>query len=52
MPSTKSVGVEGIGIGCQRIWFGVGGTSVNGPLRSSRLSIWRNGLCVADGRMR
>ena len=33
MPSTKSVGAVGIGIGLQRSWFGVGGTSLNGPLR-------------------
>ena len=52
MPSTKSVGAVGIGIGRQRNWFGVGGTSVNGPLRRSFASIWRNGLCVAVGRIR
>ncbi len=33
MPSTKSVGTLGIGSGRQRSWFGVGGTSLNGPLR-------------------
>jgi hypothetical protein len=52
MPSTKSVGDAGIGIGRQRIWFGVGGVSLNGPVRISPLPIWRNGLWTVDGRMR
>ena len=52
MPSTKSVGAVGIGIGFQRSWFGVGGTSLNGPLRIRPAPIGRNGLCVAEGRMR
>ena len=36
----------------QRSWFGVGGTSLNGPLRTRRASRGVNGLCIADGRMR
>ena len=52
MPSTKSVGVVGIGIGFHRSWFGVGGTSLNGPLRTRPALIGLNGLCVAEGRMR
>ncbi len=52
MPSTKSVGSAGIGIARQRSWLGVGGTSLNGPLRSSRASRGLNGLCIADGLMR
>jgi hypothetical protein len=52
MPCTKSVGDDGIGSGRHRSWFGVGGTSLNGPLRMSLLSIGLNGLWTADGRIR
>src|SRR5262245_18089270 len=52
MPSTKSVGSDGMGIAFQRSWFGVGGTSLNGPLRMSRAARALNGLCIADGRIR
>src|SRR5687768_8644791 len=52
IPSTKSVGFEGIGIGRHRIWLGVGGASLNGPVRINPVPIWRNGLWTVDGRIR
>ncbi|MNC89729.1 hypothetical protein D3C83_57080 [compost metagenome] len=46
------MGCAGTGSGRHRSWLGVGGTSLNGPVRMSPLSTCRNGLCMVEGRMR
>ncbi|MCY1232321.1 hypothetical protein D9M69_386470 [compost metagenome] len=51
MPSTKSVGTDGIAGGLQRIWLGDGGTWSK-RLRKRDCSTSVNGLCIDAGRMR
>ncbi len=52
MPSTKSVGATGIGIGSQRNWLGVVATSSNGVERTIPFAIRSYGRCMTEGRMR
>ena len=49
MPSMKSVGFFGIGIGLQRNWVGVASTSWNGALRIKPLSMRAYGRCTTEG---
>jgi hypothetical protein len=49
MPSTKSVGLSGMGIGLQRSCVGVASTSLNGALLIKPLSMRALGRCTTDG---